>query len=60
MNQAFFNEFNTDTSFPWQIKDNVFFLYDFVHLVKNIRNNWITAPMKEFNFFIDEEEKVDK
>ena len=26
--------------------------------MKNIRNNWITKPMKELKFFIDEEEKV--
>ena len=60
MNQAFFKKFNTNTSSPWQTKDNVFLLYDFVHLMKNIRNNWITEPMKELKFFVDEEEKVAK
>ena len=60
MNQAFFKKFNTNTSSAWQTKDNVFLLYDFVHLMKNIRNNWITEPMKELKFFVDEEEKVAK
>ena len=60
MNQAFFKKFNTNTSSPWQTKDNVFFFYDFVYLMKNIRNNWITEPMKELKFFVDEEEKVAK
>ena len=60
MNQAFFKKFNTNTSSPRQTKDNVFLLYDFVHLMKNIRNNSINEPMKELKFFVDEEEKVAK
>ena len=60
VNQAFFKKLNTNTSSPWQTKDNVFLLYDFVHLLKNIRNNWITEPIKELKFFVDEDEKVAK
>ena len=60
MNQAFLKKFDTNTSSPWQTKDNVFLLYDFVHLMKNIRKNWITEPMKELKFFLDEEEEVAK
>ena len=60
VNQAFFKEFNTNTSSPWHTKDNVFLLYNSVHLIKNIRNNRITEPMKELKFFVDEGEKVAK
>ena len=34
LNQAFFKKF--DTIFPWLTKDNLFFLFDYVHIFKNI------------------------
>ena len=30
--------------------DGLFLLYDFVHLIKNIRNNWLTETIGELNF----------
>ena len=40
MNQAFFKR--TPCISPWRKEDNVFLLFDFVHTVKSIWNNWIT------------------
>lgn len=37
-----------DTEEPWRTRDNMFLLFDFVHLLKNIRNNWITEATPEF------------
>ena len=34
----------------------VFLVYDFVHIFKNIRNNWITESSKELQFTIDGKE----
>ena len=44
----FFKKFETIS--PWQTTDNIFTLYDFVHIFKNLRNNWITEKSKELNF----------
>ena len=48
VNQKFFKMF--DTVEPWRTRDNMFLLFDFVHLLKNIRNNWITEATQELNF----------
>lgn len=32
------------------INYNIFLTYDYVHVFKNIRNNWITEPNKELSF----------
>lgn len=48
VNQAFFKKFDTDK--PWLTNDGLFLLYDFVHLIKNIRNNWITEKTQELVF----------
>ena len=37
VNQLFFKKFYTVN--PWRTKDDLFLLYDYVHLLKNIRNN---------------------
>jgi hypothetical protein len=34
--------FETYSDKPWRTKDNIFLLFDYVHLLKNIRNNWST------------------
>ena len=49
-NQKFFNMFETIPGKPWQTTGGLFLLYDFVHLIKNIRNNWLTETMRELNF----------
>ena len=40
VNQAFLKKISCIS--PWKTEDNVFLLFDFVHIVKSIRNNWIT------------------
>ena len=40
VNQALFKKF--DFVDPWLTKDNMSLLYDFVHLLKSVRNNRIT------------------
>ena len=58
VNQAFFKRFDTYSDKPWRTKDNIFLLFDYVHLLKNIRNNWITEKSQELVYFYDGEQKV--
>ena len=34
----------------WCTNDNIFLLYDFVHLIKSICNNWLTEKCQELCF----------
>ena len=54
VNQAFFKMFDTSPDSPWKTKDDVFLLFDFVHLLKCIRNNWITEKTQELSFKISD------
>ena len=38
-NQAFFKMFDTSEMKPWRTRDGLFLLFDYVHLLKSIRNN---------------------
>ena len=58
VNQAFYTKFETIS--PWRTKEGVFLLFDFVHLLKNIRNNWITEKTQEIEFSMNGENKVAK
>ena len=49
-NQAFFRLFDTEPQQPRLTKGGIYLLYDFVHLFKNIRNNWLTEKMGELAF----------
>lgn len=49
-NQAFFKLLGTDPVKPWVGAGGTFLLYDYVHLLKNIRNNWLTEPTGELVF----------
>ena len=53
-NQAFFKLFNIVPGRPWLTQDGLFLLYDFVHLLKNIRNNWLTEKMGELVYVDDD------
>jgi len=62
VNQACFGKFsalNADT--PWVVKSPggnttpFFLIYDPVHLLKNIRNNWITEKTKTLSFCLNNE-----
>ena len=44
-NQKFFKTYNTLPNKPWLTNDDMFLLFDFVHLLKSIRNNWLTEKM---------------
>lgn len=53
-NQAFFKLFPTFRERPWETQDGRFLLYDFVHLLKNLRNNWLTEATRELTFEDDD------
>ena len=48
VNQSFFKKFNLIS--PWRTTENIFLLYDYVHLIKSIRNNWLTEKMQELKY----------
>ena len=50
VNKKFFKKFTTVKNKPWLTTDGIFLLFDYVHLIKNIRNNWLTEPANELNF----------
>lgn len=59
-NQSLFKAYDTTPETPWLTKDGLFLLYDPVHLLKNIRNNWITERCQELKFWDGEKERVAK
>ena len=52
-NQAFFRLLDTEPQQPWLTKGGIYLLYDFAHLLKNIRNNWLTEKMGELAFYVE-------
>ena len=58
VNQAFFKKF--DTIFPWLTKDNLFLLLDYVHIFKDIRNNWIIEVTQELEFYLNDQKYTSK
>lgn len=59
-NQSFFKMFETLPGSPWRTKDDIFLLFDYVHLLKSVRNNWITEKSQELRFIVDDNELVAK
>ena len=49
-NQSLFKTFETVKDKPWLTTSGTYLLYDYVHLMKNIRNNWITEPSGDLDF----------
>ena len=49
-NQAFFKLFNTPESKPWKTSEGIFLLYDYVHLLKSVRINWLTEKTQNLEF----------
>lgn len=49
-NQAFFRLLGAPSERPWVTDEGLFLLFDYVHLLKNIRNNWLTEAMGELRF----------
>ena len=54
-NQKLFKMFPTVPGKPWLTTSGMFILFDFVHLMKNIRNNWLTEQKGELSFTFDDE-----
>jgi len=49
-NRRFFKIFDTMANKSWLITGEIFLLFDYVHLIKNIRINWLTEESSELNF----------
>ena len=49
-NQSFFKNFETVPGSPWLTTGGIYLLFDYVHLMKNIRNLWITEKHGELEF----------
>ena len=55
VNKKFVKMFDPKPDTPWVTKDEkLFLLYDYVHLMKCIRNNWLTEKCGEILFQISE------
>lgn len=48
VNQSFFKKFELVS--PWCTTEKIFLLFDYIHLIKSLRNNWITEKMQELKF----------
>ena len=60
VNQAFFKKFDTIPDKPWVTRTGQYLLFDFVHLLKNIRNLWLTEKTGELKFTVDGKVKIAK
>ena len=60
VNQKCFKKFLTVPGKPWLTQDGMFLFFDYVHLLKNIRNNWITEKCSELKFYDNGIEMVAK
>ena len=52
VNQSFFSKFKTVEGKPWLCQNGSYILYDYVHLLKCIRNNWLTEKLGQLQFSI--------
>ena len=50
INQSFFIQFKTVEGKPWSSVDGTYLLYDYGHLIKNIRNLLLTEKTTELKF----------
>nr|XP_047141281.1 uncharacterized protein LOC124816223 [Hydra vulgaris] len=57
-NQAFLKKFDSFPEKPWLTTNGTYLLFDFVHLIKNIRNNWLTEKKGELIFYENGVEKT--
>ena len=48
--QVCFKKYNTVEGKPWLTVEGTYLLYDFVHLIKNIRNLWLTEKTTQLKF----------
>ena len=52
-NQAYFRKYVRLPDLPWLTEDGTYLLYDFVHLLKNIRNLWLTEKTGEITYVFE-------
>ncbi|GFO33316.1 transposable element p transposase [Plakobranchus ocellatus] len=52
-NQAFFQLLGANRQRPWDTQAGVYLLYEYVHILKNIRNNWLTEATGELSYYHD-------
>ena len=52
-NQAYFRKYVTLPDQPWLTEDGTYLLYDFVHLLKNIRYLWLTEKTGELTYVFE-------
>ena len=60
VNQSSFRMFDTHIEKPWCNEDDTFLLFDYVHLLKNIRNRWITEKTQKLSFELNCEQMTAK
>lgn len=61
VNQKFFDSLKESEAEPWKMKEsNTFLLYDYVHVAKSVRNNWLTEKTKQLEYYFDGERRVAK
>ena len=53
VNQSFFKKMNAVEGKPWLRTDNTILLFDYVHVFKCIRNNWITEKCGDLKYEIN-------
>ena len=51
VNQKLFKIMDAVSDKPWLTKAGRYLLFDFVHLLKSLRNNWLTERSKELLFY---------
>ena len=59
-NQAFFKMHDIVPGKPWLTVDERYLLFDFVHLLKNIRNLWLTETTRALIFYDKRVSKIAK
>ena len=52
--------FVTHIEKPWCTKDDMFLLFNYVYLLKNIRSNWIIEKTQELSFELNCEQLTEK
>ena len=50
LNQSAYSKFGGPGNVVLPSDDEVFLIYDYVHIVKNVRNNWITEATQNLSF----------
>ena len=51
INQKTFDDLSRGSEKPWKMKDlDTFLLFDFVHILKCVRNNWLTETCREIEY----------